>query len=95
MPPIPLAGLVSWAAVGLLIGAAAYALAPGRSMGLLVDCLLGIMGGVVGGFLTAAFAPAEASLRHATTSGYLTAAMGAAVLLGGIKLAVRPPDQLE
>jgi uncharacterized membrane protein YeaQ/YmgE (transglycosylase-associated protein family) len=95
MPSLPLGGVLSWAAVGLLIGAITYAINPGRSMGMLVDCLLGVMGGITAGFLVAAFLPAEASLRHATTGGYAAAAAGAVLLVGGIKLTIHPPDRFE
>jgi uncharacterized membrane protein YeaQ/YmgE (transglycosylase-associated protein family) len=45
--------IISWAVFGLVVGAIARFLYPGRvSMGLLMTMVLGIIGSLVGGFIT-------------------------------------------
>ena len=49
---MPDLGIFGWIIIGLLAGALAGALVPGRqSMGCLGTMLVGILGGIIGGFL--------------------------------------------
>ena len=50
-----LAAVVAWLITGLVIGAVAHLLVPGRQrIGILLTLLIGIVGALIGGFITAA-----------------------------------------
>ena len=69
--------IIGWILFGLVIGALAKFLMPGRDPGgWLVTILLGIAGSFVGGFLAAAL-----SDRQAETAGWIGSIIGAMVLL--------------
>ncbi len=71
-------GIIGWIVFGLIVGAIAKLLMPGRDPGgLLVTILLGIAGALVGGFLGRAlgwYAPGE-------PAGFVMATLGAVLLL--------------
>lgn len=71
-------GIIGWIVFGLIVGAVAKLLMPGRDPGgWVVTILLGIAGAMVGGFLGRAagwYGPNEAA-------GFLTSILGAIVLL--------------
>ena len=72
-------GIIGWIIFGLIVGAVAKFLMPGRDPGgWIVTILLGIAGALVGGFLGRAvgwYGPNDAA-------GFLMALVGALVLLG-------------
>ena len=71
-------GIIGWAIFGIIVGAIAKLLMPGRDPGgLLVTMLLGIAGAVVAGFIGRAlgwYEPGEAA-------GFIMATVGAILLL--------------
>jgi len=79
-------GIIGWIVFGLIVGAVAKFLMPGRDPGgWIVTILLGIAGALVGGFLGRAvgwYGPND-------TAGFLMALVGALVLLGLYRLTLR------
>ena len=79
-------GIIGWIIFGLIVGAVAKLLMPGRDRGgWIVTILLGIAGALVGGFLGRAvgwYGPNDAA-------GFLMALVGALVLLGLYRLTLR------
>ena len=79
-------GLLGWAIFGLIVGALAKLVMPGRDPGgILVTMLLGIVGAVVGGFLGQAiglYGPGQ-------PAGYIVSILGAIVVLFLYRLATR------
>jgi len=50
-----ISGIIVWLIIGLVVGALAHLLVPGRQrIGILLTLLFGIVGALVGGFVTAA-----------------------------------------
>ena len=81
-------GLLGWAIFGLIVGALAKLVMPGRDGGgIIVTMLLGIVGAVLGGFLGRAlgfYGPQEAA-------GWLMSILGAIVVLMIYRMLVRRP----
>jgi uncharacterized membrane protein YeaQ/YmgE (transglycosylase-associated protein family) len=79
-------GILGWMVFGLVIGAVAKLLMPGRDPGgIFITMLLGIVGAVVGGFVGRAmglYQPGEAA-------GFWMATLGAIVVLFIYRLAFR------
>jgi uncharacterized membrane protein YeaQ/YmgE (transglycosylase-associated protein family) len=79
-------GVLGWIIFGLIVGAVAKLLMPGRDPGgIIVTILLGIVGAVVGGFLGRAlglYGPDD-------PAGFLMSLLGAVVLLAIYRMAVR------
>ena len=79
-------GIIGWIIFGLIVGAVAKLLMPGRDPGgWIVTIVLGIAGALVGGFLGRAvgwYGPNDAA-------GFLMALVGALVLLGLYRLTLR------
>jgi uncharacterized membrane protein YeaQ/YmgE (transglycosylase-associated protein family) len=79
-------GIIGWIIFGLIVGAVAKLLMPGRDPGgWIVTILLGIAGALVGGFVGRAvgwYGPNDAA-------GFLMALVGALVLLGLYRLTLR------
>lgn len=82
-------GILAWIIVGLIAGAIAKAIMPGRDPGgFIVTALIGIVGAVIGGFL------GQTLLGIGQTSGFnlptiLTAIVGALIVLFLYRLATR------
>jgi uncharacterized membrane protein YeaQ/YmgE (transglycosylase-associated protein family) len=79
-------GILGWILFGLIVGALAKLVMPGRDPGgIIVTMLLGIAGAVLGGFLGRAmglYGPGEAA-------GFLMSFLGAVVLLVLYRMMVR------
>ena len=79
-------GILGWILFGLIVGALAKLVMPGRDPGgIIVTMLLGIAGAVIGGFLGRAmgfYGPGEAA-------GFLMSFAGAVLLLALYRMAVR------
>jgi uncharacterized membrane protein YeaQ/YmgE (transglycosylase-associated protein family) len=79
-------GILGWILFGLIVGALAKLVMPGRDPGgIIVTMLLGIAGAVLGGFLGRAmgfYGPGEAA-------GFLMSFLGAVVLLVLYRMVVR------
>jgi uncharacterized membrane protein YeaQ/YmgE (transglycosylase-associated protein family) len=71
-------GIIGWIVFGLIVGVIAKLLMPGRDPGgMIVTCLIGIVGALVGGFIGRAiglYGPGE-------VAGYLMSIVGAMLLL--------------
>ena len=80
-------GILAWIVIGLVVGALAKLVMPGRDPGgILVTIGLGIAGSLVGGSIGRAlgfYAPDE-------PAGWLMSILGAVVLLGIYRLLARP-----
>jgi len=75
-----LIGLCSWIVVGLIVGAIARAIFPGRQpMGWIGTALLGMAGSLVGGFLSSLFR--HGTLRVFHVGGFTASVIGALLLL--------------
>jgi len=78
--------VISWIVFGLIVGAVAKLLMPGRDPGgWIVTILLGIAGALLGGFLGRAagwYGPNDAA-------GFLMSVVGALILLGLYRLTIR------
>jgi len=81
-------GIVGWILFGLVVGALAKLIMPGRDPGgIIVTMLLGIVGAVLGGFIGRAlgfYGPQEAA-------GWLMSILGAIVVLMIYRMLVRRP----
>ena len=79
-------GILGWMVFGLVIGAIAKLLMPGRDPGgIIITMLLGIVGAVVGGFIGRAlglYQPGE-------PAGFFMATLGAIILLFIYRMAFR------
>lgn len=79
-------GILGWILFGLIVGALARLVMPGRDPGgIIVTMLLGIAGAVLGGFIGQAmgfYGPGEAA-------GFLMSLVGAVVLLALYRMMVR------
>jgi uncharacterized membrane protein YeaQ/YmgE (transglycosylase-associated protein family) len=77
---ISLFGIIGWCIFGLLVGAIARFLMPGRQhMGLLLTVALGIAGSFAGGFISAALFGGSESLVN--PSGWIMSIVGALIVL--------------
>jgi uncharacterized membrane protein YeaQ/YmgE (transglycosylase-associated protein family) len=75
-------GIVGWIVLGLLAGLIAKALMPGaESVGLIVTTLLGIAGGLLGGFLATALGFGDPIDEFFDLSTWLAAVIGAVIIL--------------
>jgi len=71
-------GILGWILFGLIVGAIAKFVMPGRDPGgIIVTMALGIAGALVAGFIGRAMG----WYRHDEAAGYITATLGAVLLL--------------
>ena len=71
-----------WLIIGLIAGALARLIMPGRdAMGWLATMLLGIVGSIVGGLVSMAIWPNERTAGGIPTSGLLFSILGAIIVL--------------
>jgi|SRR4051794_38558104 len=82
--------IISWAVFGLIVGLIARMLYPGRQpMGFVATMILGIVGSMLGGFLSFAFGfrPEDGAFRGA---GWIMSIIGALIVVwGGLFLGSR------
>ena len=72
--------IIAWAFAGLIVGAIARFLVPGRQeMGLLMTMVMGIVGAILGGLVSYAISGQQAPLEY--WPGYLLAILGAVVVV--------------
>ena len=75
-------GILAWIVLGLAAGLIANVLLPGkRSQGLIVTCLIGIAGALLGGLVASRLFHIHSLQGFFNLSTWLTAIAGAAVLL--------------
>jgi uncharacterized membrane protein YeaQ/YmgE (transglycosylase-associated protein family) len=75
-------GIIAWIVLGLVAGLLANMLIPGRrSQGLIVTCAIGILGALAGGWIATRLFHVHTLNGFFNLSTWLTAIVGAAVLL--------------
>jgi len=75
-------GIIAWILLGLIAGAIAKAVLPGDDPGgIIITTVIGILGAIVGGFLATALFGAHPLDEFFDVSTWLTAIVGAIVLL--------------
>jgi uncharacterized membrane protein YeaQ/YmgE (transglycosylase-associated protein family) len=75
-------GIIAWIILGLLAGAVAKALLPGDDPGgFIITTIIGIIGALAGGFVAAALFGGDPLDEFFDISTWLTAIIGAVVLL--------------
>jgi uncharacterized membrane protein YeaQ/YmgE (transglycosylase-associated protein family) len=78
-------GVIGWIVFGLIVGAIAKLLMPGRDPGgFIVTILLGIAGALIGGFLGRAMG----WYQEGEPAGFLMSLLGAVVLLAIYRMAI-------
>jgi uncharacterized membrane protein YeaQ/YmgE (transglycosylase-associated protein family) len=74
-------GILSWIIVGLIAGALAKLIMPGRDPGgIIVTILIGIVGAVIGGFVVGLFVPGDL-ITGINITTIIVATLGAIILL--------------
>jgi uncharacterized membrane protein YeaQ/YmgE (transglycosylase-associated protein family) len=82
-------GIIGWIILGLLAGAIAKAIMPGKDPGgIVVTMLIGIVGAVLGGFLATQLLGVDAMDEFFDISTWLAAIVGALLLLFIYRLVV-------
>ena len=75
-------GIIGWIILGLIAGAIAKAIMPGRDPGgIIVTMLVGIVGAVLAGFLASAFFDVNPNDEFFDVSTWLSAIIGALIVL--------------
>ncbi len=75
-------GIIGWIVLGLIAGAIAKAILPGDDPGgMIVTTLIGIVGAILGGFLAGVLFDADPMDEFFDISSWLTAIVGAIILL--------------
>jgi uncharacterized membrane protein YeaQ/YmgE (transglycosylase-associated protein family) len=75
-----LGAIISWAVFGLVVGAIARFLVPGRqAMGMVMTMILGIVGSLLGGVVASLFARGEIDPTH--PAGWIMSIIGAILLV--------------
>jgi uncharacterized membrane protein YeaQ/YmgE (transglycosylase-associated protein family) len=75
-------GIIAWIVLGLLAGLLANVLIPGRrSQGLVLTCVIGIVGALLGGWVATKLFHVHSLQGFFNLSTWITAIVGAAVLL--------------
>jgi uncharacterized membrane protein YeaQ/YmgE (transglycosylase-associated protein family) len=75
-------GIIAWIVLGLAAGLIANMLIPGkRSQGLIVTCVIGIVGALLGGWVATKLFHIHSLQGFFHLSTWLTAIIGAAILL--------------
>jgi uncharacterized membrane protein YeaQ/YmgE (transglycosylase-associated protein family) len=75
-------GIIAWIVLGLIAGLIANVLIPGRrSQGLILTCVIGIVGALAGGWVATRLFHVRTLHGFFNLSTWLTAIVGAAVLL--------------
>jgi uncharacterized membrane protein YeaQ/YmgE (transglycosylase-associated protein family) len=82
-------GIIAFIILGLLAGAIAKAVLPGDDPGgLIVTAIIGVVGAILGGFLAQALFDADPMDEFFDISSWLTAIVGALILLMIYRMAV-------
>jgi uncharacterized membrane protein YeaQ/YmgE (transglycosylase-associated protein family) len=75
-------GIIAWIVLGLVAGLIANMLIPGRrQQGLIVTCVIGVAGALLGGWLATKIFHIHSLQGFFNLSTWLTAIVGAAILL--------------
>jgi uncharacterized membrane protein YeaQ/YmgE (transglycosylase-associated protein family) len=80
-------GLIAWIVLGIIVGLIAENLVNGyKSHGIIVTCVIGIVGALLGGWLATKIFHIHSIHGFFNLSTWITALVGAVVLLGVIQL---------
>ena len=74
-------GIIAWIVLGLVAGLIASKLTGGRSQGLILTCVIGIIGALAGGWLATKLFHIHSLQGFFNLSTWITAIAGAAILL--------------
>jgi uncharacterized membrane protein YeaQ/YmgE (transglycosylase-associated protein family) len=74
-------GIIAWIVLGLVAGLIASKLTGGRSQGLILTCVIGIVGALAGGWVATRLFHIHTVQGFFNLSTWLTAIVGAVVLL--------------
>ncbi len=74
-------GIIAWIVLGLIAGLIASRLTGGRSQGLILTCIIGILGALAGGWVATKLFHIHSVQGFFNLSTWITAIIGAAVLL--------------
>jgi uncharacterized membrane protein YeaQ/YmgE (transglycosylase-associated protein family) len=74
-------GIIAWIVLGLIAGLIASKLTGGRSQGLILTCIIGIVGALAGGWLATKLFHIHSLQGFFNLSTWITAIAGAAILL--------------
>jgi uncharacterized membrane protein YeaQ/YmgE (transglycosylase-associated protein family) len=86
-----MAAFIRWMMVGLVAGLLARAIVPGRQpMGVLLTMILGMIGSLVGGFLSTMISGQDPQNPGIHASSLLMSTLGAVVVLGIYVWSARP-----
>jgi len=80
-------GILSWIVVGLIAGWLAEQMIRGPKYGLIGATILGVVGGMLGGFLASTFLKLHNPITGINPTSILTAFLGAIILLVVIRVA--------
>jgi uncharacterized membrane protein YeaQ/YmgE (transglycosylase-associated protein family) len=80
-------GILSWIVVGLIAGWLAEQMIRGPKYGLIGATILGVVGGILGGFLASTFLKLPNPITGINPTSILTAFLGAIILLVVIRVA--------
>jgi uncharacterized membrane protein YeaQ/YmgE (transglycosylase-associated protein family) len=87
-------GIIAWVVLGLAAGLLANMMVPGkRSEGLFVTCLIGVAGALLGGWAATAVFHVRTLHGFFSVSTWITAVVGAAILLLASRLATGRPGR--
>jgi uncharacterized membrane protein YeaQ/YmgE (transglycosylase-associated protein family) len=85
----PSYGILAWLVIGALAGwIGSRIMRTGRAMGTLSNVVVGVIGAVIGGFITRTFAGDNPGNNGLVTS-FLVALLGSCILIGTVKLVAR------
>jgi uncharacterized membrane protein YeaQ/YmgE (transglycosylase-associated protein family) len=74
--------IIGWIVIGLIVGAIARFLVPGRDpMGCVMTMVLGILGAVIGGYISRYFLGHSATTTGYARPGFLVSLVGAIILV--------------
>ena len=80
-------GVIAWIVLGIIVGIIAEHFVSGRkSHGLIVTCLIGIAGALLGGWIATALFHVHSLQGFFNISTWITALAGSVVLLGAAQL---------
>jgi uncharacterized membrane protein YeaQ/YmgE (transglycosylase-associated protein family) len=80
-------GVIAWIVLGIIVGLVAERLVSGRkSHGVIVTCLIGIAGALLGGWLATKLFHIHSLQGFFNLSTWITAIVGSVVLLGAVQL---------
>ncbi len=79
-------GILTWIVVGLIAGWLAGKVMSGGGYGLVGDIIVGVLGGLLGGFIATSVLHISAAMTGFNLESILVAFCGAVVLLVGLRL---------